>query len=224
MFDRLELLIGKDKIEELKHKKILVIGLGGVGGYVIESLVRSGIEHLTIIDYDKVDKTNINRQIIALHSNIGRLKTEVFKERILDINPNCKVIDKNIFLTEENINEIIDDFDFVIDACDTVSTKKAIIKTCIKKNIKFITSMGTGKKMNPSELEIIDIKKTSYDPLAKIIRKFVRDEHIFKKVMVLSSKEKPKDIKTKEIPSAIFVPATAGLLIGNYVIKKILNI
>lgn len=223
MFERLELLLGTEKVNLLKTKKVLVIGLGGVGGYVVESLVRSGIENITLIDYDKVDITNINRQIIALNSNIGKYKTDLFKKRILDINPNCKVTIKNIFLTKENTEEVIDDFDFVIDACDTISAKKAIIKTCINKSIKFISSMGTGKKMNPNKLEIIDIRKTSYDPLAKIIRKFIRDEHIKNKVMVLTSKEEPLKINSEVIPSAIFVPATAGLLIGNYVVKELLK-
>lgn len=223
MFDRLELLLGKENLEILKNKKILIIGLGGVGGYVVESLVRSGIENITLVDYDKVDITNINRQIIALNSNIGKYKTELFKERILDINPNCKVTIKNIFLTEENIEEIIDDFDFVIDACDTVNTKKAIIKICIKKNIKFISSMGTGNKIDPSKLEIVDIRKTSYDPLAKIIRKFIREEHINEKIMVLTSSEQPIKSNISTIPSAIFVPASAGLLIGSYVIKELLK-
>lgn len=223
MFDRLELLLGKENLEILKNKKILIIGLGGVGGYVVESLVRSGIENITLVDYDKVDITNINRQIIALNSNIGKYKTELFKERILDINPNCKVTIKNIFLTEENIEEIINDFDFVIDACDTVNTKKAIIKICIKKNIKFISSMGTGNKIDPSKLEIVDIRKTSYDPLAKIIRKFIREEHINEKIMVLTSSEQPIKSNISTIPSAIFVPASAGLLIGSYVIKELLK-
>lgn len=223
MFDRLELLLGKENLEILKNKKVLVIGLGGVGGYVVESLVRSGIENITLVDYDKVDITNINRQIIALNSNIGKFKTELFKERILDINPNCKVTIKNIFLTEENIEEIIDDFDFVIDACDTVNTKKAIIKICIKKNIKFISSMGTGNKIDPNKLEIVDIRKTSYDPLAKIIRKFIREEHINEKIMVLTSSEQPIKSNISTIPSAIFVPASAGLLIGSYVIKELLK-
>lgn len=223
MFDRLELLLGKENLEILKNKKVLIIGLGGVGGYVVESLVRSGIENITLVDYDKVDITNINRQIIALNSNIGKYKTELFKERILDINPNCKVTIKNIFLTEENIEEIIDDFDFVIDACDTVNTKKAIIKICIKKNIKFISSMGTGNKIDPNKLEIVDIRKTSYDPLAKIIRKFIREEHINEKIMVLTSSEQPIKSNISTIPSAIFVPASAGLLIGSYVIKELLK-
>lgn len=223
MFDRLELLLGKENLEILKNKKVLIIGLGGVGGYVVESLVRSGIENITLVDYDKVDITNINRQIIALNSNIGKYKTELFKERILDINPNCKVTIKNLFLKEENIEEIIDDFDFVIDACDTVNTKKAIIKICIKKNIKFISSMGTGNKIDPNKLEIVDIRKTSYDPLAKIIRKFIREEHINEKIMVLTSSEQPIKSNISTIPSAIFVPASAGLLIGSYVIKELLK-
>ncbi|MGN0974129.1 MAG: ThiF family adenylyltransferase [Bacilli bacterium] len=223
MFERIELLLGKESLEILKSKKVLVIGLGGVGGYVVESLVRSGIENITLVDYDKVDMTNINRQIIALNSNIGKYKTDLFKERILDINPNCKVTIKNIFLTETNTEEVIDDFDFIIDACDTVNTKKSIIKACIKKNIKFISSMGTGKKIDPTKLEIIDIRKTSYDPLAKIIRKFIREEQIKEKIMVLTSKEVPLKVNSKVIPSAIFVPASAGLLIGSYVVKELLK-
>ena len=224
MFDRLELLIGKYNLDILKTKKILVIGLGGVGGYVVESLIRSGIEHITLVDYDKVELSNLNRQIIATNSNIGRLKTDVFKERILDINPNAFVDTINLFLDDKNIYDIISDFDYVIDACDTVIAKKCIIKTCIKKNIPFISCMGTGKKLDPTKLEIVDIRKTSYDPLAKIIRKFVRDEQIKEKVMVLTSKETVKNSNTDIIPSAMFVPASAGILIANYVIRDILDI
>lgn len=224
MFDRLELLIGKYNVDILKTKKILVIGLGGVGGYVVEALVRTGIENIDIVDYDKIELSNINRQIISLHSNIGKKKTDVFKERILDINPDAQVKVIDLFLDSDNIDSIINDYDYVIDACDTVSAKKNIIRTCIKKSIPFISCMGTGKKLDPSKLEIVDIRKTSYDPLAKIIRKFIRDEKIRNKVMVLTSKETIKNTNTDVIPSAIFVPATAGLLIANYVIRDILNI
>ena len=224
MFDRLELLIGKYNLDVLKTKRILVVGLGGVGGYVVEALVRSGIEHIDIVDYDKVEISNINRQIISLHSTVGKKKIDVFKERILDINPNVSVTTIDMFLDSDNVNDIINDYDYVIDACDTVSAKKGIIRVCIKKNIPFISCMGTGKKVDPMKLEIIDIRKTSYDPLAKVIRKFVRDENIKDKVMVLTSRETVKNSNADVIPSAIFVPATAGILIANYVVRDILKI
>ena len=224
MFDRLELLIGKYNLELLKTKKVLVIGIGGVGGYVVECLVRSGICHISIVDYDKIDKSNLNRQLISLNSNIGMLKTKAFKDRILDINSKAEVNDINILLDDSNVKEIIDDYDYVIDACDTVSVKKAIIKICLKKKIPFISCMGTGKKLDPTKLEIVDIRKTSYDPLAKIIRKYVKDEKLKGKIMVLTSKEEVPKFNSNIIPSAIFVPATAGILIANYVIRDILNI
>lgn len=220
--DRLKLLIGEENVSLLKSKHILVIGVGGVGGYVVESLVRSGIGTLTIIDNDIVDETNLNRQLIALKSTIGQKKVEVLKRRIKDINNECTVEAYAEFLDENNIaNYIKSDIDYVIDACDTVNTKKAIIKECLAKNIKFISSMGTAKKLDPSKLEIVDVRKTYNDPLARIIRKFVRDEKINKKVMVLSSRELP--IKTDGLGSSAFVPGSAGLLISSYVIRDLIK-
>lgn len=220
--DRLKLLIGEENVSLLKSKHILVIGVGGVGGYVVESLVRSGIGTITIIDNDIVDETNLNRQLIALKSTIGQKKVEVLKRRIKDINNECIVEAYAEFLDENNIaNYIKSDIDYVIDACDTVNTKKAIIKECLAKNIKFISSMGTAKKLDPSKLEIVDVRKTYNDPLARIIRKFVRDEKINKKVMVLSSRELP--IKTDGLGSSTFVPGSAGLLISSYVIRDLIK-
>lgn len=222
-FERLETLIGKDNIDLLKNKKVLVVGLGGVGGYVVESLARSGIGMLALVDYDDVDITNLNRQIIALNSTIGKKKTELFKDRINDINRGCKVLVYDVFLNETNYNTIInDDYDFVIDCCDSVEAKKILLREAVNKNMNFIASMGTANRMNPAMLEIVELHKTVNDPLARIMRKYVRDNKITKKVMVLSSKEIPMKNGNK-LGSNSFVPASAGLLIGSYVIKKLID-
>lgn len=224
MLERLELLVGKENIEKIQNKKIIIIGIGGVGGYALESLVRSGILDITIVDYDKIDVTNLNRQILALNSNIGEYKVDVAKKRIEDINPNCKVITINKKLTEDNLKELnLENYDYVVDACDTIPVKKEIIRICIKNNIKFILCMGTGNKLDPSKLEIKDIRKTSYDPIAKIIRKMVKDEKINKKIPVICSEEVPVKTNSKIIASNSFVPATAGLLCTSYIINDILR-
>lgn len=219
---RLELLL-KDKLNLLQDKTILVIGLGGVGGYTVESLARLGIKRLVLIDGDVVDITNINRQIIALHSTIGQAKVDVFKDRIKDINPECEVITIHKFITKEEVDILINDVDYVVDACDTVEVKKEIIRVCNNKKIKFISCMGTGNKIDPTKLEIIDIRKTEYDPLAKIIRKMVRDEKISCKVPVICSKEQPIKTNSKEIASCSFVPSVAGLLCTSYIVKDIVG-
>ena len=222
-FARLELML-KEKTEILQNKTILIIGLGGVGGYVVESLARLGINKLILVDGDIVDITNINRQIIALHSTIGKSKVELFKERIMDINPHCFVNVINKFITREEVNDLItNDIDYVVDACDTTEVKKEIIRVCSKKNINFITCMGTGNKMDPTKLEITDIRKTEYDPLAKIIRKMVRDEKITCKVPVVCSKEIPIKNDTKTIASISFVPSVAGLLCTSYIVNNIVG-
>ena len=219
-FSRLTKVIGKENLDNLKNKSVLILGCGGVGGYVVESLARSGIGTLILVDFDVIDESNINRQIIALDSTIGKNKVDVFEERIKDINKACKIIKINKFIDENNINELFDyNIDFFVDACDAVPTKKAVIKECLKRKIKFISSMGTGNKLDPSKLEITDIRKTVNDPLARIIRKFVKDEKINSKILVLSSKEVP--IKTGESTpgSTAFVPSSAGLLISSYIVN-----
>ena len=222
-WSRLEFLL-KDKVEIIQNKKILVIGIGGVGGYALESLARLGIKNLIIVDGDVVDISNINRQIIALHSTIGKSKVELFKERILDINPKCNVLAIKKFLVKEDINELVtEDIDYVVDACDTVEVKKEIIRVCSKKKIKFITSMGTGNKIDPLKFEIIDIRKTEYDPLAKVIRKMVRDEKISCKVPVVCSKESPIKHEGNTIASCSFVPSVAGLLCTSYIVNDIVG-
>lgn len=222
-FERLRALI-PDKFDLIKTKKVLVVGLGGVGGYAVEALVRSGISDITIVDYDVVDITNINRQIIALHSTIGKYKTEVFRNRINDINPDCSVTVKNMKIDDNNINSLFEkDYDYVVDACDTISVKKELIRICLRKNIKLISSMGTAKKLDPTKLEIVDVRKTSYDPIAKIIRKMVKEEKISKKVWVISSTEKPVDTKDNVLGSTAFVPSTAGLLCAKFIINDIIK-
>ncbi len=223
-FSRLEKIIGTDNLNNLSNKTVLVLGVGGVGGYVVESLARSNIGTLIIVDYDKADESNINRQIIALNSTIGKSKVDVLEERIKDINSGCKVIKIDKFIDENNFLELFDNnIDYFVDACDTVLVKKLVIKECLKRNISFISSMGTGNKLDPSKLEIVDIRKTVNDPLARILRKFIKDEKINKKVMVLTSSELP--IKTGDrIPgSSAFVPSSAGLLIASYIVRSFID-
>lgn len=219
--NRLEILIGCDNIQALTNKSVFILGIGGVGGYVCEALARSGVGRLILVDSDIIDITNINRQIIALHSTIGRKKVDVMKERVLDINPNCEVEVYDMFLDSDLSILNQESVDFVIDCCDTVSTKKNIISYCTSRNISFITCLGTAKKFDPSLLEITDLSKTYNDPLARILRKYVKDSRITSKVPVCFSSELPADVK--ELGSTAFVPSSAGLLIASYVIKCLLQ-
>jgi len=222
-FSRFKLLVN-DKFSDIANKTILVIGLGGVGSYAVESLVRSGIQNIIIVDNDIIDVSNLNRQLMATYNNIGKYKTDELKERIFSINPKCHVTKINEFITNENIN-LFNKYkiDYIIDACDTINTKKELIRYSISKNIKLISCMGTGNKMDPSKLKIMDIRKTSYDPIAKIIRKMIKDEHIKEKITVVCSDEDPFTKIDKTIPSNSFVPATAGLLCTSYVINDIIS-
>ena len=213
-FERLKKVVGVDNLELLGTKSVLVLGCGGVGGYVVEALVRSGIGEVILVDYDVVEETNINRQIIALNSTIGKLKIDLLEERIKDINSNCNVIKIGKFINQDNYLELFNNkIDYFVDCCDTV----------IVKDISFIGSMGTGNKLDPSKLEITDIRKTVNDPLARILRKFVKDEKINKKVMVLSSSELPVKTGDRTPGSTAFVPASAGLLIASYVVKEFIK-
>lgn len=222
MFERVVSFVGENNLLKIKSKKVLVVGLGGVGGYAMESLIRSGIHNIILIDYDKVEASNLNRQIITNKNNIGKYKVDVAKERILNINPECNVTTLNIFLDKSNINTLDNyDIDYIIDACDSVEAKKLLIDYSLDKHIKLISSMGTANKINPTKLEILDIRKTSYDPLAKILRKYVIEKKTNAKVMVVSSTEQP--IRKDVLSSLIFVPSTAGILCANYVIKDIIN-
>lgn len=223
MFDRLIKLIGIDNLNKIKNKKILIIGLGGVGGIAIETLVRNGIENITLVDKDIIDITNKNRQVIALDSTIGKYKVDAFYERLKDINNNVKITKINEFINKDNIDILFnEDIDFVIDACDTITTKILIIEECIKRDIKFISSMGMGKKLNVNKIKITDIKKTSYDKIAKVIRKKLREDRINSKVPVIYSDEEVIDTKDV-IGSYSPVTSIAGIMIADYVIKEIIK-
>ncbi len=224
MFERTINLIGIDNLNKIKNLKILVIGLGGVGGYAVESLIRSGVENITIVDYDKIDITNLNRQIIALRSNINEDKTIAFKNRIININNNVNIDIINEKINSDNINILFNkEYDYVIDACDTLEVKKLLIKLCKVKKIKLITVCGMGKKLDPSKITICDIRDTSYDPIAKILRKYVKEEKISGKVICVSSNEKTIN-SDKVIGSMMMVPATAGILAASYVINDTLTL
>ena len=221
-FERERLLIG-DKFDLLAKKTVLIIGLGGVGGYTVEALSRSGIGHLILIDYDNVDITNINRQIIALHSNIGRKKTDCFKERIKDINPNCTVDTLNIFYNEESKNIIFNyNIDYIIDCCDTVESKKILIEESNKRKIPLISCMGTGNKIHPDLFVIAPLKKTEYDPLARKLRIMFKNNKNLLDTKVLYSKEKPLPFNGK-IGSISYVPSVAGLMLAGYVINEFIK-
>ena len=220
--DRLESLIGKENLNKLQNIKIAIVGIGGVGGYVLEGLVRSGVMNITLIDGDKIDPTNLNRQIISTSNNIGELKVNEAAKRVIQINPNVIVNKFSIFLTKENIQEIIDnDFDYVIDACDDVDAKIELIKFCYKNDIKIISSMGTAKKLDGTKFKIDTLNNTKYCPLAKKIRKSLSlDEQ--KYTTVVYSEEVQKDINV--LGSISYVPAIAGLLICNAIINDIIKI
>lgn len=223
MFERTIKLIGEDKFKKINNTSVAVIGIGGVGGYAVEALVRSGISTLIIVDYDTIEISNINRQIISDQKHIGFFKVDEMERRILNINPSCKVIKIYDKLSLDNMDNLFKySFDYLIDACDTIVVKQELIKRCLDDDIKIISCMGTGNKLEPSMLEITDISKTSYDPIAKRIRKYLSVNHINKKVPVVYSKEQNNKFEGS-IPSMIFVPATAGLLCANYVIKSIIK-
>lgn len=222
-FERFKLLID-EKFENIMQKKVLIIGLGGVGSYALEALIRSGISDITIIDNDVIDITNLNRQLMTTLNNIGKYKVDVLEDRIKSINPNCKIKKIKEFITKDNLKNFFDtNLDYIIDACDTIQTKKEIIKFSVENNIKLISCMGTGNKLDPSKLKVIDIRKTSYDPIAKILRKYIKDEKINKKIMVVCSDEICHKKIDKIIPSNSFVPATAGLLCASYIINDIIE-
>lgn len=223
MLDRLELLVS-DKIDNIKKLHVLILGLGGVGGYALESIVRCGISEVTIIDSDKIDISNINRQIIASTKTIGMYKVDVFKDRLLDINPNIKINIIKEYITPNNIDIIFDgSIDYAIDCCDSITTKEAMIKYCTSNNIKLISSMGTGNKLNPERLKIMKLKDTSYDPIAKRLRKYVRDNNINKDIYVVCSDEEKVVNNVTTIPSNSFVPATAGLLCTSFIINDVIK-
>lgn len=223
-YARLEKVIGKDKVNDLGQKCVLVIGCGGVGGYVCEALARSNIGRLIIVDFDVVDITNINRQIIALESTIGQKKVDVLEKRLKDINPNLDVVKIDSFIGVDNIEILFKDkLDYLVDACDSIKTKLALIDECLKRKIPFVSSMGTGNKLDPTKLDVVDIRKTVNDPLARIIRKYIKDKKIKDKVMVLSSTEVPVKTGERTPGSTAFVPGAAGLILASFVVRNLIK-
>jgi tRNA A37 threonylcarbamoyladenosine dehydratase len=223
-YDRTEILIGKENIEKLKNLHVAVFGVGGVGSYAVEALVRAGVGEITIIDADNVDETNINRQLLATVDVVGQPKVEVLEKRILSINPKIKVHKICDFYSAENREKFFEkNYDYVVDAIDSVASKIDLIKYCYDNNIKIISSMGTANKLEPLKLKVADINKTVVCPLAKIIRKKAKELGI-KKLKVVYSEELPiKNENTNVLGSISFVPSVAGLIIASEVIRDIIK-
>ena len=226
-FSRTELLIGKEGIEKLQKAKVAIFGIGGVGSFVVEGIARAGVGNFILVDNDDICLTNLNRQIIATHKTLGMSKVEVAKQRILDINPNAKIEIRKEFFTKESEEFIDKTVDYIIDCIDTVSSKIELVLRAKKLDIPIISSMGTGNKLDPTKFEITDIYKTSVCPLAKVMRKELKNRGI-DKLKVVYSKEEPIKIKQNEeekckAGSISFVPSVAGLIIAGEVIKDLIN-
>lgn len=220
--DRTELLIGADKLQKLKDSKVIVFGLGGVGGYVAEMLVRSGIGSLTIVDFDTVDVTNINRQIIALHSTMGKSKTDLFKARLLDINPDLKLtaIDKKV--CKENVSDFdLSQYDYVVDAIDIVTDKIELIKECHRLNIKSVSAMGAGNRYSVPTFTCCDIFKTHNDGLAKILRKRLKEEGVTSHNVVFTSQDSVSNGRV--VGSIAYYPAMCGCVLASVVINDLIK-
>lgn len=219
--DRTELLVGESNIKRLKNANIFLVGCGGVGGYVAEMLVRAGVGNITIMDFDKISTSNINRQIIALSSTVGKSKVDVLKQRLLDINPDCNVKVINDRLCLDNLH-LTQGYDFIIDAIDCVSDKVELIKYCHTNNYKIISALGAGNRYCIPRFEVCDIYDTFNDGLAKVIRKHLRTLNI-KAHTVVSTKEMPIKNNTKQIGSISYYPAMCGCVLSAYVVNKIIE-
>ena len=225
-FQREELLIGKGNLLKLHKAKVAIYGIGGVGSYVCEALARAGIGSFLLVDFDRIDITNLNRQIHATYKTVGEYKVDAMKERILEINPDAEVkVIKEISEEEKEENFIESSYDYVVDAVDTVSTKLKLILKSETEKVPIISSMGTGNKLDPTKFKVSDIRKTKVCPLAKVMRKELRNKKI-EKLKVVYSEEEPIKINIennlKRVPGSIsFIPSTVGLIIAGEVIKDI---
>ena len=221
---RLESLVGEENIQKIKNLKVLILGLGGVGGYAVESIARCGVSNITLVDGDTIKPSNINRQIIATSRNNNKYKTKEWKKRIKKINPNAVVNIINTHITEDNMEILFSDkYDYLIDCCDTSKVKIKLVIECNKKGIKLISSMGMANKMDATKIMISSLDKTETDPLAKKIRSELKgkNKELMKDVIVVYSNEKP--INNTMLGSTAFVPAVAGLYITNYIINDIIK-
>lgn len=219
--DRTETLLGKEKLERIQKARIMVIGLGGVGGTALSALYRSGFRHFILVDNDKVDPSNLNRQIMYLTNDVGKLKTDVCKTKLTEFCGEIDVKTINLYVDEVNALNLIKDVDFVVDAIDFVPGKIGIMKACLEKNIPFISSLGMAKRLDPQQVIQTTLNKTENDPLAKKIRYECRQRGLdLKKIPVVFSKENII-IDGKQLGSMMMVPSTAGLIISNYIIKNI---
>lgn len=229
-FERTSLLLGQNAIEKLQTKTVAIFGVGGVGSFAAEAIARSGVGTIILVDNDCVSTTNINRQLIALNSTVGKPKVQVMKERILDINPKAVVQDKNIFFDAQTVEEFnFTKIDYIVDAIDTVSSKILLIEKSKKFNVPIISSMGTGNKLDPTKFEVTDIYKTSVCPLARVMRNELKKRHI-PRLDVIYSKEIPLKPEQKimngkkQVPgSTSFVPPVAGMIAASVVIKKLIE-
>ena len=243
-FARFSMMVGEDGIEKLRNSRVIVFGVGGVGSYTVEALARSGVGHITMVDFDEISESNINRQLHSLRSTIGKSKIDVMKDRILDINPDCKVeLVKR--LVYDDVDEVLGNnkYDFVVDAIDVIGSKINLIEYCVKNNINIISSMGFGNKMHPEMVEIAKIKNTSVCPMARTIRNILKKKKIIN-IPVVYSREIPvkpdkSELFKEELPTEFrenneiprkttpgsnsFVPGTAGLVLASYVVRKILE-
>lgn len=232
-FERSEQLWGADSTHILSRKKVALFGVGGVGGYVAEMLARGGVGEIMLVDCDTVSLTNLNRQIIALHSTLGEKKTEVMRRRILDIHPQARVRTADLFVTEENAGDFpFADYDYVVDAIDAVSGKVAIVTRCVQAGIPVISAMGAGNKRDPSRLKIVDLSKTSVCPLARVMRYELKKRGITKGVPVAFSDEIPQRPQsesgetksTGRVPASLpYLPSAMGILIGARVLEDLLR-
>lgn len=223
--ERSALLLGNEALEILKNKTVLVVGIGGVGSFCVEALARTGIGHLILVDKDKVESSNINRQLLATTETIDQVKVIVMKKRIQNLNPECRVDMHDCFYDCSMDEKIFSQrIDFVIDCIDSIKSKQDLAMACIQRDIPFLSSMGTARRLDPSKLEIMELEKTSYDPIAKRMRNWKRKNKIRNKIWVVCSTEPPRPVEAgKPLPSMIFVPASAGLLLASECVKKLIN-
>lgn len=234
--ERTKLMLGEEKVFKLQKSCVLVVGIGGVGSFCVEAFARSGIGKLILVDGDTIDITNLNRQLMAEENNVGKVKVEEMKKRILSYNPQCEVIGIQSFYNQSKNDTIfMNEIDFVVDAIDTITSKMDLIEECKRREIPFISSTGMANRIDPSLIEISDLSKTTYDPLSKVMRKLAKERKIKGKIPVVFSKEQPKlqhevvnengVTRKQKMPPAsmIFVPAAAGLLCASYVVRKLIE-